>query len=292
MYEIDTRNGFVTGVSSSDSSLILRGILARQFLPPKNTRVVLGSELLKSIEMSSSPDGIKIAVRVRPFNKREKAKNSPLIIEMEGKRTIIRNPESEQKKTFAFNYSYWSHDNSQTMATQETLFADLGGLYLDNAFEGFNSSLFAYGQTGSGKSYSMYQKGAPPGLIPQGCQRLFAMIEEKKKADPHYVAKVDVSYLELYMEKVKDLLDPRTDPKKNDTKGLAVRGPRPDGSFFVPDAKRVPVRSYDDIGNMLEAGLTRRVIEATAMNATSSRSHSIFTIYLNQESPSLGINNF
>ena len=238
--------------------------------------------------MSSHGDGIKIAVRVRPFNKREKDKNSPLIVEMNGQRTYIRNPENDEKKMFSFDHCYWSVDDSQKRATQADLFNDLGNMYIANAFEGFNSSLFAYGQTGSGKSYSMYQKGAPPGLIPQGCQKLFAQIEEKKQADPNYVAKVDVSYLELYMEKVKDLLDPRTDPRKNDVKGLAVRGPKPDGSFYVPEAKKLPVRNMEEIGNMLEMGLTRRVIEATAMNATSSRSHSIFTIYVTQESPTIG----
>lgn len=84
-----------------------------------------------------SGDSIQVGVRVRPFNKREKNKKCSLVIEMEGNTTIITDPETGEKDKFEFNYSYWSHQpGSDRDATQETLFNDLGELYLNNAWQG------------------------------------------------------------------------------------------------------------------------------------------------------------
>jgi hypothetical protein len=94
-------------------------------------------------------DTIKVAVRVRPFNSREKEKNAKCIISMHGKSTTIRNPESGDEKTYTFDYSYWSHDSSAPdFADQKKVFNDLGVSVLENAWNGYNVSLFAYGQTG------------------------------------------------------------------------------------------------------------------------------------------------
>jgi hypothetical protein len=134
----------------------------------------------------------------------------------------------------------------------------------------------------------MYQKDQPPGIIPLGCEKIFSNIARKKAEDSSYTATVEVQYLELYMEKVKDLLDTNTNPTQNEGPGLKIRGPKPDGSFHVPDAQRMSISNSAQIISVLEAGLSKRVIEKTAMNPTSSRSHSIFTIYLHQESTSLG----
>jgi hypothetical protein len=94
-------------------------------------------------------DTIKVAVRVRPFNTREKDRNAKCIISMSGKSTTIRNPESGDEKTYTFDYSYWSHDTSTPdFADQKKVFDDLGVSVLENAWNGYNVSLFAYGQTG------------------------------------------------------------------------------------------------------------------------------------------------
>ncbi|EKX44741.1 hypothetical protein GUITHDRAFT_109518 [Guillardia theta CCMP2712] len=124
-------------------------------------------------------DNVKVAVRVRPFNNREKEKNSVCIISMHEKTTTIRNPESNEEKSFAFDYSYWSHNPSDpNFATQAIVFNDLGIGVLENAWKGYNVSLFAYGQTGSGKSYSMVGYGVDKGIIPCACQELFRRISE------------------------------------------------------------------------------------------------------------------
>ena len=108
-------------------------------------------------------ESVKVAVRVRPFNQREKDRGSKCVIDMVGKTTQITNPETpnEKPREFSFDFSYWSHDefhsdddgvlcaDSPKYATQRMVFDDLGQGVLDNAVKGFNCSLFAYGQTGT-----------------------------------------------------------------------------------------------------------------------------------------------
>ena len=97
---------------------------------------------------------------------------------------------AEGPKLFAFDYSYWSHDgftekpdgylipssSSSKYASQQKVFDDLGRGVLENAFEGFNCSLFAYGQTGSGKSYSVMGYGVNKCIVPITCEVLFDRI--------------------------------------------------------------------------------------------------------------------
>lgn len=85
------------------------------------------------------------------------------------------------------------------------MFNDLGQGVLDNAWKGYNCSLFAYGQTGSGKSYSMVGYGANKGIVPVTCERLFATIEEKERAKSGTEFQVVLSMLEIYNEQVRVL---------------------------------------------------------------------------------------
>lgn len=99
---------------------------------------------------------VKVAVRVRPFNTREKRKQSDCIIRMHQNSTVVTHPETlhlERKKQhnqqFTFDYSFWSHDEkNDDFASQETVFEDMGRYILDNIYKGYNCALLAYGQTG------------------------------------------------------------------------------------------------------------------------------------------------
>ena len=138
-------------------------------------------------------ESVKVAVRVRPFNSREQERNAVLCIKMENNSTYITDPEGGEPKMFTFDYSYWSHDGfleqpdgylspeSDIYADQKRVFKDLGEGVLENAWKGYNCSLFAYGQTGSGKSYSMVGYGVNKGIVPITCERLFQDIDAKKK---------------------------------------------------------------------------------------------------------------
>lgn len=128
---------------------------------------------------------VKVAVRVRPINKREMEMNSSTIIHMEGNATQISNiklPSTgndtlgrERVKQFTYDYSYWSADESSCdYASQEKVFDDLGFDIVQSSYQGYNACIFAYGQTGSGKTYTMMGSLEDPGLTPRVCESLFS----------------------------------------------------------------------------------------------------------------------
>ncbi|KAK8115124.1 kinesin motor domain-containing protein [Apiospora kogelbergensis] len=230
---------------------------------------------------------IKVVVRCRPFNSREKDRGAKCIVEMEGNQTVLTPPPEAQAaaakgkgdgtvKAFAFDRSYWSFDkDANNYAGQQNLFDDLGHPLLENAFEGYNNCIFAYGQTGSGKSYSMMGYGKEHGIIPMICQDMFKRIA-KMQEDKNLKCTVEVSYLEIYNERVRDLLNPAT--KGN----LKVRE-HPSTGPYVEDLAKLVVGSFEEIEHLMDEGNKARTVAATNMNETSSRSHAVFTLMLTQK---------
>ncbi|RDD47595.1 Kinesin-like protein KIF28P [Trichoplax sp. H2] len=223
-----------------------------------------------------SGEAVKVAVRVRPFNSREKERNAKLIVEMAGPQTSLIDPEN----TSTSHDGFIEDDNGVLVGTgpkyasQRAVFDDLGQGVLNNAFEGYNCSLFAYGQTGSGKSYSMVGYGPNKGIVPITCDELFKAIEADK-GDTKY--EVTFSMLEIYNEQVRDLLI-RNNPKG----GLKVRENPKLGLFYVVDLKKTAVGSYEEIERRTAEGTANRTVAATNMNATSSRAHTVVTITFDQ----------
>ena len=219
-------------------------------------------------------------------------------------------PDNAKKShKFSFDYAYWSHNPEDThFADQSLVFRDLGIGVVDNAFNGYNVCVFAYGQTGSGKTYTMMgseggtgdiggglvnesdegsggtdnpilDETCDPsdrGLIPRICSSLFKRmaVEGNKMEGTTY--RTEVSYLEIYNEKVKDLL--ASSSSSNDVgHKLKVREHPKDGPYVENLSKHL-VMNYRDILALMEKGNKVRTTASTAMNDTSSRSHSIFTI--------------
>ena len=214
-------------------------------------------------------------------------KKSRCIVQMKDSQTILSSlantdtrarsnrTTGEGTKTFAFDRSYWSFNRSDGHYTgQAGLFTDLGQPLLENAFKGYNNCIFAYGQTGSGKSYSMMGFGEESGIIPRICCSMFEQIE-RNQADKNLKYTVEVSYLEIYNERVRDLLNPAT--KGN----LKVRE-HPSTGPYVEDLASLVVRSFKEIENLMDEGNKARTVAATNMNETSSRSHAVFTLTLTQ----------
>ncbi|XP_064876796.1 kinesin-like protein KIF1B isoform X5 [Oncorhynchus nerka] len=222
---------------------------------------------------------VKVAVRVRPFNSRETSKDSKCIIQMQGNSTIISNPKNpkDPAKSFSFDHSYWSHTTPEdpTFASQSLVYNDLGKEMLQHAFDGYNVCIFAYGQTGAGKSYTMMgrQEEGQEGIIPLLCEELFEKINDNNKDEISF--SVEVSYMEIYCERVRDLLNPKN--KGN----LRVRE-HPLLGPYVEDLSKLAVTSYNDINDLMDAGNKARTVAATNMNETSSRSHAVFTIVFTQ----------
>eukprot|EP00066_Takifugu_rubripes_P018738 XP_011608004.1 PREDICTED: kinesin-like protein KIF28P [Takifugu rubripes] len=234
-------------------------------------------------------DCVKVAVRVRPFNKREKDAGSRCIVSMVSSSITIQDPrDSQSRRSFSFDYAYWSHSGfvqdgrglyvpeepGGRYADQNSVFKDLGEGILENALQGYNATLLAYGQTGSGKSYSMVGYGPNKGLVAKLSERLFQDIKGNLQTRQ---CQVFFSMLEIYNEQVLDLLvrGPRS------SGGLRVREEQQRG-FYVEGLRTVPCESAAQVDQLMEQGTRTRTTAATHMNANSSRSHMLIILQLKQ----------
>ncbi|XP_049917577.1 stAR-related lipid transfer protein 9 isoform X2 [Epinephelus moara] len=231
---------------------------------------------------------VKVAIRVRPLNARESADGGRLAVQVEDKLVRIRNVKldgrtdgavdsREKLLEFCFDYCYWSVDAAEPhYASQEEVFQDLGVSVLSGASEGYNVCLFAYGQTGSGKTYTMMGTPDSIGLTPRICQGLFR--SEDTLPDGQNSSRVEISFLEIYNERVRDLL--RGGEQKKRT-SLRVRE-HPEKGPYVQDLSQHLVSDCKQAMDLLEEGIANRMTAATHNHDASSRSHAIFTIQYTQ----------
>ncbi|CAG0903463.1 unnamed protein product, partial [Cyprideis torosa] len=179
-------------------------------------------------------DNIKVAVRLRPLNKREKQLGGGSVISIKGNTAAIQSPPDYHKKihksfTFDFCFDSSTSPDSPDFSGQSDVFEAVGRDLVESALEGYNGCLFAYGQTGSGKSYTMMGTDAALGLIPRLSACLFERIQEIANEDDGTSFSVEVSYIEIYNEKVHDLLDPQGASSSLRVREHAVLGPYVDG---------------------------------------------------------------
>lgn len=233
---------------------------------------------------------VKVAVRVRPLNQREDGLSSQVIIQMDSNKTRITNPkvpdhgiegdsgrEFLKVREFTFDHSFWSVDErDEHFVSQEKVFASLGEDVVQSAFDGYNICIFAYGQTGSGKTHSMMGSEGDPGLIPRYCNALFSRLSDNSSS-----YQIHVSYLEIYNEKVRDLLKNANTNQMKSSHNLRVREHPRDGPY-VQDLSKHSVVSYDALAALMMKGNSNRTTASTNMNDVSSRSHAIFTITFTQ----------
>ncbi|XP_026141708.1 stAR-related lipid transfer protein 9 [Carassius auratus] len=234
---------------------------------------------------------VKVAIRVRPLNSRESLDGGRLAVQVEDKVVRVRNvklegrldgrsdvlPDSREKfMEFGFDFCYWSVDPSApNYASQEEVFQDLGVCVLSGASEGYNVCLFAYGQTGSGKTYTMMGTPDSIGLTPRICQGLFRSGVESADGQS---CRVEISFLEIYNERVRDLLRGAEQKKPAP---LRVRE-HPEKGPYVQGLSQHVVTDYKQAVDLLEEGIANRITAATHVHDASSRSHAIFTIQYTQ----------
>ena len=140
---------------------------------------------------------------------------------------------------------------------------------IEDAFEGLNTTVFAYGMTGAGKTHTMQGSTEHPGIIPRVAQRVMELAEEKKEIGKEY--EISASYLEIYNEKVYDLLDPKEDLQiRQDAKGDIV----------IPGLCSKKIISYQQFEKTYQLGCRNRTTAPTACNEYSSRSHAVVVLYV------------
>ncbi|KAG5873970.1 hypothetical protein JTB14_021793 [Gonioctena quinquepunctata] len=231
-----------------------------------------------------------VAVRIRPMNSRELlCVGATDVVRVRDKELIIRTQmcgaaSMSTDHIFQYDHVFRSSDESnQSYTTQEEVFKALGEPLLDSAFQGYNACLFAYGQTGSGKSFSMMGKTDVnsvdidseefSGITPRFCRSLF---ERLSTLDEDCIATVEVSYFEIYNEKIHDLLANTATANRTP---LKVRE-HPELGPYIVDLSVQTVTNYKELRSWLLIGNKNRATAATSMNEKSSRSHSIFSIEL------------
>nr|CAA67928.1 kinesin-like protein [Drosophila melanogaster] len=269
--------------------------------------------LMESCLSVSEESNMIVAVRVRPLNALECTRGQVTnVVQVHGNSNELTvqagsSADASAGVTHFFSYDqvYYSCDpERKNFACQAKVFEGTARPLIDTAFEGYNACLFAYGQTGSGKSYSMMGiealddaalDGGPPhdeaGIIPRFCHELFRRIEAVKSQQQLQV-EVEVSYFEIYNEKIHDLLSvqhaaaatgestPIQQQQQQQRPALKVRE-HPIFGPYVVDLSAHSVDSYSALRNWLAVGNSQRATASTAMNDKSSRSHSIFNIVLN-----------
>uniref|UniRef100_A0A665TK01 Kinesin motor domain-containing protein n=1 Tax=Echeneis naucrates TaxID=173247 RepID=A0A665TK01_ECHNA len=160
---------------------------------------------------------------------------------------------------------------------QEEVYSSSVQPLIDAFFQGFNATVFAYGQTGSGKTYTIGEanicsfRDEEQGIIPRAVADVFKLLDENDLTD----FSVRVSYLEVYKEEFKDLLEVETA-----SKDIHIREDK--GNIVLCGVKECEVEGLDEVLSLLESGNTARHTGATQMNPNSSRSHTIFTLYMDQ----------
>jgi len=212
-----------------------------------------------------SADNVRVCARFRPTNKLERQQGASIIMSIENDSTVIIKRGNDKKK---FNLDHFYPPESE----QETVYEHSGKPLVSEILEGYNATMFAYGQTGSGKTWSMM--GDPEdrrnqGLIPRMINAIFDEIDQ---ADENLEFVVKVSYVELYREKLRDLLETRST-------SLAIREHR-SGGIYIEGVKQPYVVSSEEVLWHLEDGSHNRATSATRMNETSSRSHAVFVFRL------------
>lgn len=212
----------------------------------------------------SSDECVKVYCRIRPFNNREKELgNLTNPINIENKNIIIPSKTKE-----------YTYDECFPMTTtQDDIFKEIGMKNVENFLEGYNTTVFVYGQTSSGKTWTMFgePKGNNIGIIYRTMMCIFDLLT---KYEDGWYFEIEVSFMELFMESVNDLLNPK---KTN----LRLREDRT-GSVYVENLTKENITNIEEFNDIITKGCKVKKIAETNMNQNSSRSHCILTIYLTQ----------
>ena len=223
---------------------------------------------MKGKKAAGKAECVKVAIRVRPMNSHEKEQNSTICVEVDTANNTVSVSKTDTK-TFQFDYVY------PMETTQRQIYDEVAFPIVDSIFQGYNGTIFAYGQTGCGKTFTMMGVVDNPelkGVIPNAFAHIFGFIKTEGESKKFLVR---CSFVEIYNEEVRDLLvnkntklDIREDPKKG---------------VFVKDLTYVTLKDTQDIQSCLDRGNKNRHVGHTSMNDQSSRSHSLFTVYLEIE---------
>ncbi|CAD8105757.1 unnamed protein product [Paramecium sonneborni] len=201
---------------------------------------------------------VKVIVRVRPFNQREKDN---------GSKTCVNVHENNDQKQYTYDYVF-GPETPQLQIYQQTAFN-----LIESVAEGYNGTIFAYGQTGCGKTFTMIgdaQNESLKGIIPRSFEQIISIINNNSDQNKKFLLRC--SYIEIYNEEIHDLL----------SKDVKQRYELKEGQqgVYVKDLNIPILKTLQEMEKYMTLGAQNRSVGATAMNKESSRSHCIFTVYI------------
>ena len=213
--------------------------------------------------------GVSVFARFRPCTTQKHIKNNTKynFAILDGKTVQLQ---SKSKDLYHFDLSF--KDNT----TQQELFNHVGAPIVSDLMAGYNGTVFAYGQTGSGKTHSLFgdmahSESDERGIIPRACAQIFDHIENAKDIDECIIK---CSFIEIYLERLQDLLNPNGE-------NLKIRQKK-NKSIWIERVHEEYVSSFDDIYNLMQIGFRNRVVATTKMNKSSSRSHAVLMLKIKQ----------
>eukprot|EP00638_Chattonella_subsalsa_P022406 CAMPEP_0117857318 /NCGR_PEP_ID=MMETSP0950-20121206/1815_1 /TAXON_ID=44440 /ORGANISM="Chattonella subsalsa, Strain CCMP2191" /LENGTH=1189 /DNA_ID=CAMNT_0005706675 /DNA_START=226 /DNA_END=3795 /DNA_ORIENTATION=- len=218
---------------------------------------------------------IRVYVRIRPFLPDEQPEDFEVLQpKADGATLAIQNHNHGTPTEFQFNKIFRPH------ISQDAVFEEVSD-FVQSALDGYDVCLFSYGQTSSGKTYTMQGvgNGNCRGIIPRAMEQVGMSLGELLTQGWEY--NIHVSFLEIYNEAVRDLLWP-LDPNPQQAKNRRNEIKKAKGETFVSGLTKVGLdpTNLSQIESIMEIAARHRSVGSTAMNADSSRSHSVFTMYL------------
>ncbi|XP_050762141.1 kinesin-like protein KIF19 [Gymnogyps californianus] len=221
---------------------------------------------------------LTVALRIRPINEAEVEEGAALVARRVGKQKVVLMDPSEdpddilranrsREKTFVFDMVF------DHRATQEEVYVSTTKSLIEGVLSGYNATVFAYGPTGAGKTYTMLGTDCEPGIYIRTLDDLFKALEATTEELDYTVS---MSYLEIYNEVIRDLLNPSS--------GFLDLREDPRGSIQIAGITEVSTTNAQEITQLLMKGNKQRAQEPTAANKTSSRSHTVLQVTVTQKS--------
>jgi hypothetical protein len=231
-----------------------------------------------------SKDSIKVFLRVRPRVQHEVVENHScknLTCDPTDKTIVrVRDPRNAQSSDASVDKKFAFHEVFPAESTQEHVFNSFAKECVEDALQGYHGVMFVYGQTGSGKTFTMsHNEKGKEGMLQRSMQAVWKHVAE----DSEWDYDLSVSYVQLYNEMLSDMLEPS---QNNAVRLSGVADRRNDVTLLNDTTQQAisrPVSGYDETIKMFETGLARRVSASTSMNAVSSRSHTVFTLYIKKQ---------
>ena len=218
---------------------------------------------------SAAEECVSVAIRLRPLNKREINNKESKIFSAQGNSVVQQQTKDRDGGTGCSETLHYDKVFGEDV-DNASVYEHMARGIVNGVMGGINGTIFAYGQTSSGKTHTMLGGSKQGGILELAAQQIFAHIDACSSRN--FVLRV--SFVEIYNEVIRDLL---TDHVSGMYAGVVNMREDPRRGVYCEATEQVVV-NLEDVMAMMRKGIGKRSVEATSMNETSSRSHTIFTV--------------